>query len=113
MEVLIMSKKGGSNDGLEYFQEISMDGLVDIKVVDDENAFEDEDIISTGKKLYHYSGPVTIYNKVFTRVDNYIHAFSVKQALFLLKEQFVKEHPRTNNASRSWFDQRYIAEEKK
>jgi hypothetical protein len=95
-------------DTLEYFQEITIDGLVDVCSKQDIS----EQIRKPVKSLYHYNGPVTIFNKVFTRINCYIQAYSDDQALFLLKQKFIKEHPTTNNARRSWFDKKYITVER-
>lgn len=63
-------------------------------------------------KLYHYNGPVTIYKDIACRnYDQYIHANSTKQALFLLQKRFVKDNPRLPYAHDAWLDIKYIKEE--
>lgn len=98
-----------NNTEFQYYQLITPDGIIDI---------DQTKIISTEEKkvakfhnLYHYKGPVKIYNNIVGRVDEYIHANSEKQALYLLQRKYVKEHPKIPYVYNAWFDRRYLYDE--
>lgn len=109
-----------SEDGLKYYQQITIDGLVDVEesnnnsksIMTNNNFIKNikKKTVIRNHKLYHYIGPVTLYDKIIGRVDQYIHANSIKQALFLLQKDYVKNHPKISYINMCWFDEKYIKE---
>jgi hypothetical protein len=102
--------KKSSSDDFQYYQSITSEGLKDIRQKkSDKKDKQKADV----KKLYHYCGPVTIYDRVVSnRLDKYIHANTVNQALYLLQQQYVKDNPRLSYVQRAWLDRKYIEEVK-